>query len=71
MCEFEDIFVTKTGLSWIFCVKRAYGFCPQEQSSFDKSPPLSAKNPFSDFLTQTISDLNKSLKLTKLGTFAD
>ena len=60
-CKFADIFVTQIGLSLIFCVKRAYGFCPQEQSSFDKSPPLSAKNPLSDILTQPISDLTKLL----------
>ena len=28
--------------SWIFCVKRVYGFCFKEFHSFRKSPPLSA-----------------------------
>ena len=32
-------------MSWIFCVKRVFGFCFKNSRSFRKSPPLSAKNP--------------------------
>jgi len=70
-CKTADIFVSETGLSWIFCVKRAYEFCPQEQNSFDKSPPLSAKNPLSDISTQPTSDLTKSIMFTRISNLAN